>query len=735
VGADEVRVGCESGMTEARDFTFYAADVGDKGAGREVGGDLPGEGDDLVYGGSEDDEVGATDGFVGRFRDGVTPRLIAKFQPRLGTARPKDNARRDTARPGGTRDGSSEEAGGEDRELSESAHRGQKTQKRRTVSSPTAEAERRRSRCVFRRRTFLGAYMAYTPTRQERLDEAKRFVGPVIAGLIVVGVAGWVTWRVFGPVGSPTTLQAPPKEAPARAAALQRVAAELEVLERTFQRALDSGATAESAGLLLNRVIEKQRELMRLEPAVKLEQTEKLARMEGMRGSQRSRVALARSLVLEKEAIAAQQAGQTVEATEKMREALQLQHEANASAPTGDQKDLRRESRLMQELDAGEAEPLRASVGTLLTLARSAAAQERWDEALNAFTEARKIQADLNQRFAATRVADRAGLDRIDSELQSLRAAGLAAVATARERDADMAATAGRAQEAAASYAAAVAALREVNQNFPRSRFASEARVAELEVRRQTVLSRQLLSRAADLEREITASLRRRHNSSAVEKLSTASALLEKVAVEFPRSESLNPMLQRKIAYLALRAGELDGLQVQVLSRLAPLPGNNTLQMLKIEVPQDLYQRIMNENPSQHAGRALPVDSVSWLDTQQFCERLGWLLGVKVRLPTEAEFRGAWSPAGTGTWSFETSNGRARESGVSPASPAGFYDLAGNLAEWLVPQRDGGDTAPVAEGSFLDSRESMQTLRVVARDRRERAREIGFRVVVEDPVD
>ena len=118
VGSDEVRVRCERGVTEPRDFTFYAADVGYKGAGCEVGGDLSGEGDDLVDGGSEDDDAGAPDGFVGRFQDGVTPRLIAKFQLRLGTARPKYNARRDAKRSGSTGDGSSEKAGGENRELS-----------------------------------------------------------------------------------------------------------------------------------------------------------------------------------------------------------------------------------------------------------------------------------------------------------------------------------------------------------------------------------------------------------------------------------------------------------------------------------------------------------------------------------------------------------------------------------------------------------------------------------------
>jgi hypothetical protein len=141
VGADEVRVGREGGVTEAGNFAFYAADVGDGRAGRKVGGDLTGEGDYLVNGGGEDDEVGATDGFVGGFGDGVAPRLIAKFQTRLGTARPEDNARRDAAGPGGTGDGTSEEAGSNNRELSESAHRVQKTQKRRTVSSPTAEVK------------------------------------------------------------------------------------------------------------------------------------------------------------------------------------------------------------------------------------------------------------------------------------------------------------------------------------------------------------------------------------------------------------------------------------------------------------------------------------------------------------------------------------------------------------------------------------------------------------------
>ncbi len=582
----------------------------------------------------------------------------------------------------------------------------------------------------FRRGDFSSGPMAYTPTWKERLEEAKPYIGPAIAVAVLLVLGGWMAWHFMGPQKSAKPLAAPPKEEAARLAAVARVAGEVDVLEKNYQRALESGATETAAGAMLNRLIEKQKELMRLEPTVKTEQADKLAKLEGARGSQRARAARAQSLVLEKEALAARAAGQAGEAMDKMREALRLQREANANA-TDELKDLPRESRLAQEIDGGEAEPLRAAVVTAMALARSAVVQERWEEALKAFSDARKAQAELNQRFAATRFADIPALDKIDGEIQSLRAASLAAVATAREREGDAAAKKGRVQEAAASYAAAAAALREVNEKFAKSRYASPERLDELEVRRQTVMSGALLARAAEIDREVVAALRRRQNSAAAEKLGAAAKILEKVAADFPRSRARDPALQRKLVYLALRAADLDGLQEQVFGRLAPLTATLTVQMLKTEVPQELYQRVMNANPSRNAGRGLPVDSVSWADTQEFCERVSWLLGLRVRLPNEEDFRGAWAPGGAAAWSAETSGGRSRDCGKSPATATGFHDLAGNLAEWLQPATEVGETAPVAGGSYLDTADALQTLKIVTEEKRVRARHVGFRVVVE----
>jgi formylglycine-generating enzyme required for sulfatase activity len=157
--------------------------------------------------------------------------------------------------------------------------------------------------------------------------------------------------------------------------------------------------------------------------------------------------------------------------------------------------------------------------------------------------------------------------------------------------------------------------------------------------------------------------------------------------------------------------------------------------MFKSEIPQELYQRVMNANPSRNQGRALPVDSVSWLDAAEFCERLSWLLGRKVRLPTEGEFAAA--AAGltrdmiVSAWSNETGGGRSHEVGKSLATAAGFFDLAGNLAEWLQPASAVSETAPVAGGSYLDPADTLIAAKVLPEEKRVRARHVGFRVVVE----
>jgi hypothetical protein len=69
--------------------------------------------------------------------------------------------------------------------------------------------------------------------------------------------------------------------------------------------------------------------------------------------------------------------------------------------------------------------------------------------------------------------------------------------------------------------------------------------------------------------------------------------------------------------------------------------------------------------------------------------------------------------------------------GKSRANASEFFDLIGNLAEWLEPTESKVATAPVAGGSYLDLAESLKSGPVERLNKGERARHVGFRFIVE----
>ena len=124
----------------------------------------------------------------------------------------------------------------------------------------------------------------------------------------------------------------------------------------------------------------------------------------------------------------------------------------------------------------------------------------------------------------------------------------------------------------------------------------------------------------------------------------------------------------------------------------------------KYEVTQEQWVAVMGSNPSKVAGRANPVEMVSWDDTQEFIKRLNAREEhMRYRLPTEMEWEYA-ARGGTDTsyffmpnpqkwedaedlldayaWFYKNSAGHTHPVGQKKPNPYGLYDIYGNVWEW-----------------------------------------------------
>jgi hypothetical protein len=417
-------------------------------------------------------------------------------------------------------------------------------------------------------------------------------------------------------------------------------------------------------------------------------------------------------------------------------EAYNKQREINENYPLSDTYNVGRATRLQRQARYLTAKPLLNRSLELEEKADAFIDGQDWEQGEKHLQQAIALQDQLNREHRGTNQASVSRLERLRVKLVGIRS-GQSYIEVERvAKLADERRAANENLEATSLYQEAARLQRQLNEAYRDSPYASSDRVAEFQRKSQTAESFDLgvqIERNHDLMQSL---LSERRTYEASEAIVTLRRDIKQMQEAFPRSSFNDDDLQLKVRYLNLLQNDLGFIQDRVYDALLPIPETEEWRMLRTEVSQALYSLIMGTNPSRNQGDVRPVDSVSWIESKSFCERLSWILGKPVRLPTENEFRQAlgrlrYVVLEDHVWSVSNSGGTPKEVGTKEPFASGFYDLLGNTSEWLesIDQFETEDAKHIG-GHAQDRLDAIFTVPIREAARGDRNRLTGFRFVV-----
>ncbi len=506
-------------------------------------------------------------------------------------------------------------------------------------------------------------------------------------------------------------------------------------IEDEYKKRVGINPPKEADIRLLEGAVSALEEYERLSESVERVQIVRLRDMRKIVETFRSGELHNKMLSFEQKAVDMEKALNYEAAADAYREAILIQSEINVRYPNSQYSSEYKTGEMSRNIKLLEARPLYEETMRAEEAAKAAVLAKDWQRAKTEYNIAINAQHKIHQNFPDLRYANHARLRSLEREYDSLLSADLHDRISQLLKKAQSAAKNGKNMEVADCYHDAIQAQKQLNKDFVNSKFYSQENIKNWEIQKERALSADEGALLSGKYKKIQEGLR---SGNVVDIIPLIEPLLyasEKFKAAYPNNTLIDETIILKLRYLNYIKNGLAEIQKTVNESLHPKLYNEKWNLMKCEVWQDLYSFVMQDNPSRNktSGKN-PVEFMVYEDAERFCTRLSWIMGRGVSLPTEEIFRQAigdtkYINLNEIAWHSQNSGGATREVMTRRCNDLGYYDLLGNVSEYLKSYD--GVIIKVMGGGVQTSTDIMLSLRAEEIPQNQRSRDTGFRVMVE----
>lgn len=445
------------------------------------------------------------------------------------------------------------------------------------------------------------------------------------------------------------------------------------------------------------------------------------------------------TLVVEAKAEELALEGKYAEAEKLFREAAEHERRIETQFALAEKRNHARTVNLHNRMLAAQAIPMMKQADVLEAEGVAALDAQNWRLANKKLREALKIQTRLWTDYRAVIPSDSRRIATLNRYVETVESSTDYEEIESLRKTAEAAEAARDWKVAAETWDKAYRRQELLQKNFPRSRFADARRLKDLgEALANTAARPDFLEFCENME-ALQQAIRSRKTETVPVLARQNAVIAARIEERFPNNTLLSEDMRELLAYLDVKSRDIPQIQNAFFAQLLPVPGlGDQTKMMKTEVSQALYTFVVGNNPSANATDSnLPVESVSYEDVAMFCRHLGAVIGYRVRPPSMEEFLAAAGPYDAEkiedvAWTLENSGAQIHPCATKAANGAGFFDLYGNVSEWIYETREEGKLTGTAVGGDCQfPKELLASEHVQKSILKEKSRLRGFRVVVD----